>query len=244
MSLSLRGLTVRQGGATLVDDVTLDVVPGQLTGLIGPNGAGKSTLMRAAFGLIPAQGASDLAALSPPERARRAAWLPQSREIAWPMPVADLVRLGRQRDPDRSASDAAVAAALAAMNAAHLGRRPATRLSGGELARVLIARVIAQDTPLILADEPIAGLDPAHQLSVLALLRRLAQGGRTVLVSIHDLGLAARYCDRLIVMAQGRVIADGAPAEVLTPEVLRGSFGVSGAFVDTAAGPAFVTLPA
>lgn len=243
MSLSLRGLTVRQGGATLIEGITLDIAPARLTGLIGVNGAGKSTLMRAALGLIPARGTSDLAALPLARRARRAAWLPQSREVAWPIPVAELVRLGCPPDAAGRQGDGAVAEALSAVGAAHLGARIATGLSGGELARVLIARLIAQQTPIILADEPVAGLDPAQQLAVMALFRRLAQQGRTVLVSIHDLGLAARYCDRLILMDGGRVTADGSPAEVLTPPILRRSFGIGGAFVDTAAGPAFVTLP-
>ncbi|WP_240558616.1 ATP-binding cassette domain-containing protein [Paracoccus contaminans] len=130
MSLSLRGLTVRQGGATLIEGITLDIAPARLTGLIGVNGAGKSTLMRAALGLIPAQGTSDLAALPLARRARRAAWLPQSREVAWPIPVAELVRLGRPWGPARGAGDAAGAEALAAVGAAHLAGRIATGLSG------------------------------------------------------------------------------------------------------------------
>lgn len=242
MSLSLRNLTV-DGRVT---GVTLDVPAGCFVGLIGPNGAGKSTLMRAALGLIPADGHSDLAALPPRQRARRAAWLPQSREVAWPVPVAALVRLGRLAqgpDPDRRAAEAAVTEALAALDITHLRDRPATELSGGELARALIARLLAQRTPLILADEPVAGLDPAHQLAVMALFRDLARAGRTVIASVHDLGLAARFCDRLVLLDAGRVAADGPPARVLTPNRLRASFGVAGAFVDGPGGQAFVTLP-
>ncbi|SDW39434.1 ABC transporter ATP-binding protein [Paracoccus sanguinis] len=243
MSLTLSALTVRRDGCPVVDRVSLAVPPGQFVGLIGPNGAGKSTLMRAALGLIAAEGISDLAALPPARRARRAAWLPQTREVAWPIPVAALVRLGRRADPDRRADAPAVAEALAALDATHLRDRRATELSGGELARVLIARLLAQRTPLILADEPVAGLDPAHQLAVMALFRDLARQGRTVIASVHELGLAARFCDRLVLMDRGRLVADGAPAEVLTAPHLRDSFGVGGAFVATPAGPAFVTLP-
>lgn len=237
--LSLRNLTVD----SRVRDVSLDIPAGQFVGLIGPNGAGKTTLMRAALGLIPAAGHSDLAALPPARRARRAAWMPQTREVAWPVPVAALVRLGRRVDPDRRADDAAVAEALAAVDITHLRDRPANALSGGELARVLIARLLAQRTPLILADEPVAGLDPAHQIAVMALFGDLARDGRTVIASVHDLGLAARFCDRLVLMHGGQVMADGTPAEVLTPDRLRDGFGVSGQFVETPAGPAFVTLP-
>ncbi|MFC0810829.1 ABC transporter ATP-binding protein [Paracoccus panacisoli] len=243
MSLTLSALTVRRDGCPVVDRVSLAVPPGQFVGLIGPNGAGKSTLMRAALGLIAAEGTSDLAALPPARRARRAAWLPQTREVAWPIPVAALVRLGRRADPDRRADAPPVAEALAALDATHLRDRRATELSGGELARVLIARLLAQRTPLILADEPVAGLDPAHQLAVMALFRDLARQGRTVIAAVHELGLAARYCDRLVLMDRGRLVADGAPAEVLTASHLRDSFGVGGAFVATPAGPAFVTLP-
>lgn len=243
MSLKLDDLTVRHGGRVLVDRVSLTVPAGSFVGLIGPNGAGKTTLMRAALGLIGHEGRSDLDALTPARRARRAAWLPQAREIAWPIPVEALVRLGRRADPDRRAVDAAVAESLAALDVAHLARRAATELSGGELARVLIARLLAQRTPLVLADEPIAGLDPSHQFAVMALFARLAREGRTVIASIHDLTLAARFCARLVLMDQGRIVADGTPAEVLTPELLAEVFGVGGAFLQTPAGPAFVTLP-
>ena len=243
MSLVLSRLTVRRGPCPVVDDVSLTIPAGQFVGLIGPNGAGKTTLMRAVLGLIASEGASDLAALPPARRARRAAWLPQSREVAWPIPVAALVRLGRRVDPDRRADDTAVAEALAAVDATHLRDRKATELSGGELARVLIARLLAQRTPLILADEPVAGLDPAHQLAVMALFADLARQGRTVIASVHELGLAARYCDRLVLMDRGRIVADGAPASVLTADHLRDSFAVAGEFVVSPAGTAFVTLP-
>jgi iron complex transport system ATP-binding protein len=164
--LSLRNMTVHRGECPVVDRASLGIGPGELVGLIGPNGAGKTTLLRAALGLLPHKGESSLACLAPADRARRVAWLPQAREIAWPVAVRTLVMLGRvphlaggQRP--RSEDEAAVTDALAAMDLAAFGERAATELSGGEQARVLIARALAQETPLILADEPTAGLDPA-----------------------------------------------------------------------------------
>jgi iron complex transport system ATP-binding protein len=115
---------------------------------------------------------------------------------------------------------------MARMDVTRLADRPADRLSGGELARVLIARALAQDAPLLLADEPAAGLDPAHQLSLMARLRDLAAAGRGVLVSLHDLGLAARWCDRLIALHDGVIAADGPPRAVLTPALLATVYGV------------------
>jgi iron complex transport system ATP-binding protein len=229
--LSLGDLTVFRGECPVVDRATLAVGEGELVGLIGPNGAGKTTLMRAALGLLPHKGESSLARLAPIERARQVAWLPQSREIAWPVAVRTLVMLGRvphlaggQRPGPED--EAAVTEALAAMDLAGFGDRPATELSGGEQARVLIARALAQETPLILADEPTAGLDPGHQIGALRRFATLAREGRSVLVSLHDLGLAARHCTRLILMHRGRIEADGPPREVLSPERLATVFGI------------------
>lgn len=220
--LTLDNLTVQRGGRVTLHPTSLRVGPGEFIGLIGPNGAGKSTLLRAALGLIAARGQSSLAQLSPCARARAAAWLPQQREIAWGLRVAALVALAQDGHEDAPQ----VAAALARMDVASLAQRPATALSGGEQARVLIARALAQDTPLLLADEPIAGLDPAHQIACMALFARLAAEGRTVIASAHDLGLAARHCTRLWVLHQGRIVADGPPRAVLTPELLREVFAI------------------
>jgi len=229
--LSLERLSVFRGTCPVVDDASLSIGPGEVVGLIGPNGAGKTTLMRAALGLLPFKGTSTLAAMKPAERARHAAWLPQSREIAWPVPVRTLVTLGRvphlaggQRP--RPEDEAAVSDALDAMDLASFGDRPATELSGGEQARVLIARTLAQETPLILADEPTAGLDPGHQIATLDRFGALAGSGKSVLVSLHDLGLAARQCTRLILMDRGRIVADGAPERVLSEDNLRDVFGI------------------
>ncbi|WP_299361000.1 ABC transporter ATP-binding protein [uncultured Paracoccus sp.] len=241
--LVLSGLTVRRGEATVLRDVSLSVPAGRFVALIGPNGAGKTTLLRAAMGLIPAHGTSNLARLPAGARARAAAFLPQGRDVAWPVRVEMLVRLGRRPHPDRRADDRAVAAAMERLELGDLGGRIATELSGGELARVLIARLLAQDTPVILADEPIAGLDPAHQFGVMQVFADLAREGRTVVVSLHDLSLAARYCDRLILLDRGRLTADGPPGQVLTPERLNASFGIAGGLLPSADGPVFVPAP-
>jgi iron complex transport system ATP-binding protein len=241
--LAFDRLTVRRGRRTVVDAVTAGVGGGELVGLLGPNGAGKTTLMRAALGLQPAEGrialgGAPLAALAPRERALRAAHIPQERSIAWPISVAALVALGRT--PHRAAPGAdraAVEAALAAMELGALRDRPATELSGGERARVLIARALAQDAPLLLADEPTAGLDAAHALALMAAFRELARDGRGVLVSLHDLGLAARWCDRLLLLDAGRLAADGPPEAVLTPARLAAVFGITAHIGRDATGP-------
>jgi iron complex transport system ATP-binding protein len=245
--LSLENLTVKRGPCPVVDGATLSIGTGELVGLIGPNGAGKTTLLRGALGLLPHSGRSSLARLSPSERARTAAWMPQAREIAWPVAVETLVMLGRvphlaggQRP---GAEDhAAVARAIADMGLAGFEGRAATDLSGGEQARVLISRTLAQDCPLILADEPIAGLDPGHQIATMGLFHRIADEGKSALVSLHDLGLAARHCTRLILMHQGRIVADGTPPQVLTSENLRDVFGISAHLVDGPDGVIFQPL--
>ncbi|WP_306007079.1 ABC transporter ATP-binding protein [Aquicoccus porphyridii] len=248
MSLvSVTDLGVRMGGRAVFSDVSFEIGAGEVVGLIGPNGAGKTTLMRALLGLLPFEGESTLAALPAAERARLAAWMPQSREIAWPVSVETVVMLGRvphlgtlQRPGEEDR--ARVAAALERMELADMRERPATQLSGGEQARVLIARALAQDTPLLIADEPIAGLDPAHQISTMQSFAALAHAGKSVLVSMHDLGLAVRHCTRLVLLGEGRMIADGPPGEVLTPERLARVFGISAWYKVTEEGPVYQPL--
>ncbi len=245
--LSLRDLSVRLRGRVILTGVTLGMGAGEFIGLIGPNGAGKTTLMRAALGLLPHEGTSSLAALPPAARGRAAAWMPQARDIAWPVTVETLVALGRtphvtgwqgMGPEDRAHVDAA----LETMGLEHLRHRTATRLSGGEQAMALIARALAQQTPLLMADEPIAGLDPANQIATMQVFARLAGEGRAVIASLHDLGLAARHCTRLVLLGEGGVAADGPPAEVLTPENLARIFHVSAHYATTPQGPVFQPL--
>jgi iron complex transport system ATP-binding protein len=239
--LSLENLTVTRGDRRVLDGVTLSVGQGEFVGLLGPNGAGKTTLLRAALGLLPHGGRSSLSALPLAQRARQAAFLPQSREIAWPVSVETVVALGRA--PHGAAdADAAVTRALDRMDLAAFRHRPATDLSGGEQARVLIARALAQDTPLLLADEPVAGLDPAAQLRTMQVFAALAQEGRAVIASIHDLGLAALHCTRLVLLHEGRIAADGPARDVLTDDLLSRVFGVRGFHADTPDGPVFQPL--
>lgn len=243
--LSLRDLSVTLRNRPVFSGVTLQIGKGELVGLIGPNGAGKTTLMRAALGLLAHEGDSSLAALSSAARARAAAWMPQAREIAWPVSVEALVTLGRTPHRARALTEtdrATVDRALDWMDLSGMRHRTATRLSGGEQARVLIARALAQDTPLLMADEPIAGLDPAHQIATMQTFADLARAGRSVLVSLHDLGLAARHCSRLILLGQGRVMADGPPADVLTPDLVAQVFGITAYSADTAQGRVFQPL--
>lgn len=247
--LRLTDLHAMLGGRKALDGATLSVEPGELVALIGPNGAGKSTLMRAAIGLIPAEGArllggDRLEALDALSRARRAAYLPQDREIGWPIAVETLVGLGRAalRGPAREseADRAAVAAAMERMDVARFRDRAADALSGGERARALIARALAQEAPLLLADEPTAGLDPAHQIALMERFREMARAGDGVLISSHDLGLAARWADRVALLDKGRIVADGPPRAVLTAERLRAVYGVE-AHIAEAAGGLLVT---
>ncbi|MWD28921.1 ATP-binding cassette domain-containing protein [Aquicoccus sp. SCR17] len=242
--LSLHDLSVDLRGRPILADITLEVGRGEFVGLIGPNGAGKTTLMRAALGLLPFTGHSSLCALSDAARARSVAWLPQAREIAWPVSVENVVKLGRlpHGTGTRRMDEAAVNMALDRMALKPLRHRTATRLSGGEQARVLIARALAQETPLLMADEPIAGLDPAHQIATMEVFAGLAAEGQGVIASLHDLGLAVRHCTRLVLLAEHRVLADGRPEEVLTPERLARAFNVTGYHAQSEDGPVFQPL--
>jgi iron complex transport system ATP-binding protein len=238
--LELADLSVQRGGQQVLDTVSARVRPGEFIGLIGPNGAGKTSLLRAALGLLQASGHSSLAALSPQRRALAVAWLPQAREIAWPMRVEAVVGLGRLAHGGRGAQ--AVERALQLMQLGALRSRSATELSGGEQARVLIARALAQEAPLVMADEPTAGLDPAAQIDLMRVFAGLAQQGCAVVASLHDLGLAARHCSRLWVMSQGRLVADGAPRDVLTPQLLAQVFHIKAHFAETPDGLVFQPL--
>ena len=233
-----RGVAVRLGGARVLDRLDLAVADGELVGLIGPNGAGKTTLLKTLAGLAaPERGrvllrGESLAGMDRFRRARTIAYLAQDGRPNWPVDVRTLVGLGRLphlrpwRGPG-AADREAVARAMAECRIAALADRPATELSGGERARVLLARALAGDPGLLLADEPTAGLDPAHQLDAMALLAGLAQAGRAVVAVLHDLTLAARYCTRLALLHQGRILADGRERDVLTPDLLARCYGIA-----------------
>ncbi len=245
--LSVENLSVTLRGRDVLRDVSFDIAEGEFVGLIGPNGAGKTTLMRAALGLLPFTGHSSLARLPETARARQAAWMPQAREIAWPVTVETVVMLGRTphigamrgaADQDRRA----VEDALERMELTDMRHRDATQLSGGEQARVLIARALAQETPLLMADEPIAGLDPAHQIATMETFAALAARGKSSIVSLHDLGLAVRHCTRLILLGHGGMVADGTPAQVLSSDRLADVFGITAWFECTEKGAIYQPL--
>ena len=240
--LTLDKLSVFRGGCPVVDSVSLAIEHGDFIGLIGPNGAGKTSLMRAALGILEHKGSSSLAVMPQSDRAKQAAWLPQDREIAWGLSVRDLVGLGRLPFGSIQKNDRHVEAAIIKMELTTFSDRIATQLSGGEQARILIARALAQDTPILLADEPTASLDPANQISTLKTFSELAQDGRGIIASIHDLGLAARYCTKLALLHRGKLVAFGSADAVLTPDNLRTVFSIEAHYEETKEGIIFQPL--
>ena len=241
-ALELAGVSVNIAGRLVVDGVSLTVAPGEVVGVIGANGCGKTTAIRAALGLLRVQsgearlGGRPVAQLSEADRARLAGYLPQERRIGWNLPAWRVAALGAPHLPPVKARATAMAA-LAEVEMAGLAERGVFDMSGGERARVLFARLLVTGAPLLIADEPAAGLDPDAQLLVADLLRARATRGVAVIVTLHDLTLAARSCDRLVVMAKGRVVASGTPREALTPEVLARAFALKGGLIDTESGP-------
>ncbi|MGW4306373.1 heme ABC transporter ATP-binding protein [Streptomyces californicus] len=223
------GLSVRLGGRQVLDSVDLTAHAGEVVALVGPNGAGKSTLLAALAADLPA-GSGEVrvdgrstADWSAPELALRRSVLPQSAALSFPFPVEDVVRMGRapwagteREDED----DAAVAAAMAATEVTRFAGRPFSALSGGEKARVALARVLAQRAPLMLLDEPTAALDLRHQELVLRICRERATAGDAVVVVLHDLGLAAAYADRAAVLHEGRIAELGPPEQVFGGDLL------------------------
>lgn len=236
--LTAHKLGVTLAGREVLHDISLALPRQHLVALVGPNGAGKTTLLRALAGLLPARGTihvggDALASLSLRERAKRFGYLPQGHMVHWPLPARDIVALGRYphgaTDPARlSPTDqAAVERAMQATDVTQFSNRPATELSGGERSRVALARVLAVEAPVILADEPTAALDPRFQIEVMKNLRAAADSGILAIVVTHDLGLAARYADMVMVMREGRLMAQGAPAEALSDSILADVFRVT-----------------
>ncbi|WP_153343785.1 heme ABC transporter ATP-binding protein [Nocardia aurantia] len=229
VTLRARAVTVTRGGRPVLTAVDLDVVAGQILALVGPNGAGKSTLLAALAGeLAPVTGTVELDGRpltdwTHTDMARRRSVLPQSHSVGFPFTAREVVTMGRApwaRTPRRDGDEAAIAAAMAATDVEHLAARPFPALSGGERARVALARVLAQDTHTMMLDEPTAALDLGHQEQILQLARRRAHAGAAVVVVLHDLGVAAAYADRVAVLADGRLVAAGPPREVLTTGLL------------------------
>ncbi|MFB6785773.1 heme ABC transporter ATP-binding protein [Streptomyces olivaceus] len=222
-------LRVLLGGRPVLDGVDVRVRAGEVLALVGPNGAGKSTLLGALAADVPAaEGVvrvhgRPVSAWSAPELALRRAVLPQSASLSFPFPVEEVVRMGRAPwagGDEADEDDAVVADAMSRTEVTGFAGRPFSALSGGERARVALARVLAQRAPLLLLDEPTAALDLRHQELVLRLCRERARAGDAVVVVLHDLALAAAYADRVAVLRAGRVAADGPPAEVFAEELL------------------------
>jgi iron complex transport system ATP-binding protein len=236
--LELRSASVVLRNRVVVAEVSLAIARGEIVALLGANGAGKTSLLRAALGLTPVAsgtahlGGTNPARLSARDRALCAAYLPQRPQAIWPVSVEHLVALGRYAHgaaPDRLGAEdqAAVDAALEACALTALRKRRMDEISGGEKARAHLARALAQQAPLLLLDEPTAGLDPAQALGVADIIRGRARDG-AVLFSTHDVGLAARVAQRVLVLREGSVIADGAPLEALKPDVLSAAYGRAG----------------
>ena len=244
-------LTFERCGRRILDSIAVQFASGSVTAVLGPNGAGKSTLLSCMVGLLrPSRGAVDLdetplVSLAADERARRIAFLPQIAEISWPVDVATLVALGRIPFRHRASdaeNEAAVRRAMQATRTTQWSQRTVTSLSGGERARVLLARVLAGESDWILADEPFVGLDPAHQFEAADLLRSLATQGHGVVLTIHDLALAARIADRVVVLHHGRIVADGTPEAALTPPTLREVYGIDAQWVARERGTPLIAI--
>jgi len=229
--LAVQDLKVQIDNTPLLNDISLSIGTGELSILLGPNGSGKTTLLRAALGLIKKQSGTsklndeDIASLSPSTRAKSIAYLPQMQQLAWPLLVKDIVALGRfaygsniskLTSEDRDI----VSEAISSCDIEHLSNRRMNTLSGGEKARVHCARTFASSAPLIVADEPVAALDPRHQYKVLDLFKSYVAQGNGALIVLHDLSLAAKYADRLIWLKDGQIVADGSPVDTLTTQRL------------------------
>ena len=248
-----QGVRVCRDGRAIVDGVSLTLDCGEVVGLIGPNGAGKSTLLRALLGLITLDGGHcelrdrALSSWSIAARARQLAYLPQNQEHHWSLRADKVIELGRSphlglwrrlaaRDRE------AIARAVASTEVEGLLERSLHTLSGGERARVNVARILASEAPVLLADEPIAALDPYHQLHIMEIFARHAQRGGSVMVVLHDLNYAARFCDRLLLLHHGRLVVAGRPAEVLQAATLREVYGIETRWLEQHGQSTLITL--
>lgn len=243
-SLAVENLALERGGVRVIAQLSAALEPGRITAIVGPNGAGKSSLLLGLAGLLtPAGGRAaldgkDFAHMAPRARAQAIGYLPQEAAIAWDVAVETLIALGRL--PWRDRGEEAIEAVLAALDLSALRHRPASQLSGGERARVLLARVLAGEPRWILADEPLAALDLAHQLSLVAHLRGCARAGQGVVVVLHDLAIAMNHADRVLVLKDGHLIADGPPRMALAPDVIALGWGVRARWLGEAGAQALV----
>jgi len=235
--LVVRNLTVLAGDTALVRDASFTLKPGQLIALVGPNGAGKTTLIRTSLGLEKQSSGSsmldgeEITDITPISRAQRISYLPQTRPLAWPNKVRDVVALGRYSHGAtlgrlKGADLRAVTDALKACDLEHLTDRRTDTLSGGETARVHFARAFSAEASLLVADEPIAALDPRHQFRILDLIKSFVENGGGALVVLHDIELAARYATDIIWMKEGQIVSTGTPADTLTAELLESLYQV------------------
>lgn len=232
-------VSVQLGGKSILHDIDVSLRVGEMVGLIGPNGAGKTTLMRALLGLVEADGRIDIddvsvQQLDNKQRARRFAYLPQGGEVHWPLTVHSLVALGRlpHKTPWQSMNagdEAIIDDVLQQTGTSGFRDRVVTHLSGGERARVMLARALASKAPFLFADEPAAALDPRYQLEMMGLLKGHVTDQHGAIVVMHDLNLAQHFCDRLLVIHEGKLVADGPPSDVLSDNLLKTVFGVSAA---------------
>jgi iron complex transport system ATP-binding protein len=236
VSIQASNIHVTLSGQHILNDINAEFSPGQLIGLIGPNGAGKSTLLRVLAGLqmiktghVSIDG-EKLQELQRIDLAKKITYLPQSTECHWPMSVERVVILGRHPHVNSqqigNVDMTAVNQAIKDVDIEHLVGRSVNELSGGERARVMLARALATDSDILLADEPIVSLDPRHQLEVMTLLQSLARKGKTVIVVLHELHLAMRYCDNLVLLNNGKKVSEGSPKSVLSADNLEAVYGV------------------
>jgi iron complex transport system ATP-binding protein len=234
--IEARSVTAHLGGRQILHGLDFSVEQGSWVGIVGPNGSGKTTLLRTIAGLLPHGGSllldgREVLQWSTRERARRLAFVRQTQPLAFDFSVIDFVLLGRAPhhgwlEPLSSTDRSQATGALREMGLAGFEERSITAISGGEQQRVRLAQALVQDAPVLLLDEPTAHLDVHHQLDLMERIAALAAGGRTILSALHDLPLAARYVDRLLVLDAGHVAADGAPADVITSDLLRAVFRV------------------
>ncbi len=234
MELLLDQVSARLGGQAVLDGITATLAPGKLYVVVGPNGAGKSTLLKAMAALLPLSSGNisldgeGVARMSPARRAEQLAYLPQERSIAWDLACVDIAALGATHLLPEVARQTALTE-LQALGLGAVAGRGVFSLSGGQRARVLLARVLVSPAKICLLDEPLIALDPAWQRQVLLRLKQRAEAGQTVILSLHDLHLAAAFADEILLLHDGLLVASGTPEKVFTANYLRDVFQLTGA---------------